>query len=208
MTTAPEGGATTTTGRPLGAAPAGAFATTGPLGGREAIAGCVGGWIICGAERGCGTILRGAGGAGAAGAAEAGFAAAEAGGTGVFAVAAGGVGLAAPRGCRASSSSSFFLARIALSTSPGLEMCDKSIFGAIVGAALREWPPRAPCEKCTRTFSASSSSSELEWVLPAPMPSSAKISRTCLLLTSSSRARSLIRTLLIRLFSVVPSQST
>src|SRR5579862_4628590 len=33
------------------------------------------------------------------------------------------------------------------------------------------------------------------------MPSSARTSRTCLLLTSSSRARSLIRTLLIRLFS-------
>lgn len=173
------------------------------------MAGVAGGRTIGGAERGCGTILRGAGAAGAAGAATAGFAGGGASFTGALTVAAGAAGLAATCGWRASSSSSFFLARIAFSTSPGLEMCDRSIFGVIVEAALREDPvpawvaERAPCEKCARTLFASSSSSELEWVLPAPIPISARTSRTCLLLTSSSRARSLIRTLLIRLFSVI-----
>jgi len=89
---------------------------------------------------------------------------------------------------------------------PGLEICERSIFGVMPCGARDEpapaWPAeRLPRSKCARTFSASSDSSELEWVFPAPRPSSAKMSRTCLLLTSISRARSLIRTLLIRLFS-------
>lgn len=136
-TTVPGDGATTTTGFAPAGEPAGALATTGPLGGRDAIAGVAGGRTIGGAERGCGTILRGAGAAGAAGAAAAGFAAGGAGFAGAT-VTAGAAGLAAMCGWRASSSSSFFLARIAFSTSPGLEMCERSIFGVIVGAALRE----------------------------------------------------------------------
>jgi fumarate reductase subunit D len=51
-----------------------------------------------------------------------------------------------------------------------------------------------------RTFSASCSSSELEWVFFSVTPTSGSASRMALLLTSSSLARSLIRTLLIRPF--------
>ena len=67
LTTTPAGGgATTTTGR-VAAAPAGALATTAPAGGRVAMAGGAGGGAIMGgAERGCGTILRGSGRAGRA----------------------------------------------------------------------------------------------------------------------------------------------
>jgi hypothetical protein len=39
------------------------------------------------------------------------------------------------RAWRASSSSSFFLARMAFITSPGLEMCERSIFGVMVCGA-------------------------------------------------------------------------
>ena len=42
---------TTTTGRTGAAAPAGALATTGPVGGRDAIAGGAGGGTIAGADR-------------------------------------------------------------------------------------------------------------------------------------------------------------
>ena len=65
-TTPAGGGATTTTGR-AGATPTGALATTAPAGGRDAMAGVDGGReTMGGAERGCGTILRGSGLAGAA----------------------------------------------------------------------------------------------------------------------------------------------
>ncbi len=78
-TTATGGGATTTTGRCAAAAPAGALATTGPAGGLEAMAGVAGGAATMGgADRGWGTILRGAGRAGvAAGGAAAGALATE-----------------------------------------------------------------------------------------------------------------------------------
>ncbi len=97
---------------------------------------------------------------------------------------------------------------MAFSTSPGLEMCERSIFGATVSAPWRVCAPPA-CDtafasrtKCARTFSASSSSSELLCVFPLETPSSGSTSRIARDLTSSSFARSLIRTLLIRLFSV------
>ncbi len=205
------GGATTTTGR-AATAPAGALATIAPAGGRDAMAGAAGGAaMIGGAERGCGTILRGSGRAGAA--AAAGFAA-----TGVVAagVAAGAAGLAGAavagfagiRAWRASSSSSFFLARTAFSTSPGFSMCERSILGTTASAPWRLGvaPACGECfasrAKCARTFSASSSSSELECVLPLETPSSGRTSRIARDFTSSSFARSLIRTLLIRLFSM------
>jgi hypothetical protein len=68
LTITPTGGATTTTGRGT-VATTGALATTGPEGGRDAMAGADGGGaMIGGAWRGCGTILRGSGrGGGAAG---------------------------------------------------------------------------------------------------------------------------------------------
>ena len=121
-----------------------------------------------------------------------------------------GAGGAAGRGGAAGGGGGCCLPIIAFSTSPGLEMCDKSILvlnSSESGRALRGvlpalWP--SPAErKCARTFSASCSSSELEWVFFSVTPTAARESRIALLLTSSSLARSLIRILLIRL-SVPP----
>jgi len=204
--TVPAGGATTTTGRAGAAAVAGALAMTGPAGGREAMAGGAGGGATMGgAERGCGTTsLRGSGCCGAT----TGFAGAGGTATGADAFATGvaAVGRTGRCTCRASSSSSFFLARMAFITSPGLEMCERSIFGVMAWAVRDDAAPacvagRSPPPKCARTFSASSSSSELECVLPAPRPISFRTSRIWRLFRSNSRARSLIRILLIRLFS-------
>lgn len=159
-TTAIGGGATTTTGRATETAPAGALATTGPLGGREAIAGGGGGMVtLVGAERGWGTILRGSGFAGCTGAAAAETATTGgAGGAGFAGTTAGG--LAGMRLCRASSSSFCLLARMAFITSPGLEMWERSIFGVMpCGAREAEalpWPAGfEPRSKCARTLSAS-----------------------------------------------------
>jgi len=178
-TTATAGGATTTAGRCT--TTAGALATTALAGGREAMAG---GWATMGgAERGWGTILRGSGLAGAAG----GLTATATGGAGRAGTGAGAGAtsdrLRGKRLFRASASSSCFLAWMAFSTSPGLEICERSIFGAIAcgvrDAGVFAVPAcRDPRVKCARTLSASSSSNELEWVLPAPRPSSANISRT------------------------------
>jgi hypothetical protein len=60
--------------------------------------------------------------------------------------------------------------------------------------------PSAEERMYTRTFSASCSSRELECVFFSVTPTSGSVSRIALLFTSSSRARSLIRTLLIRPF--------
>lgn len=210
-TVTPGGGTTATAGRCGAAAPAGALATTGVAGGFEAIAGGAGGGVtIRGSCRTGGMILRGSGRAGAAG----GCAATTTGGAAL----AGAWGVAATEGfagawlLRAASSSSCFLARIAFSASPGLEICDRSIFGCAVW-----WARDAPdadvaarlgaCPKCERTRSASSPSSELEWVFASVTPTSGRISRIARGFTSSSRARSLIRTLLIRLFSVCATKS-
>ena len=169
---------------------------------------------MAGAGRGCGTILRGSGRPGAAGGA-----AAVGGGTdgfaGAFATTGGAAGAAALLGgtwlLRASASCSCFLARMAFITSPGLETWERSILGVIPWDARDDeapWPAgRVPCWNCARTLSASCPSIELECVLPSPRPSSARTSRICRLLTSNSRARSLIRTLLIRLFSDCAAQS-
>ena len=202
------GGTTDTAGRAATGA-AGALATTGPTGGLLAIARATGGAAtIGGACRTGGMILRGSGratgvaaGAGAGAAAGAGCA-----------LATNGAG-ARGGSCdlRACASSSCFFARMAFITSPGLETCDRSILGAIPCVPREEpdpaWLPERACSNCARTLTASSASIELECVLPAPMPSSANTSRICRLLTSSSRARSLIRTLLIRLFSENTAQS-
>ncbi len=101
-----------------------------------------------------------------------------------------------------------FFCVIALSTSPGREMCDRSILVLISSS------PRSPREldlaagdeasaeerRYARTFSASCSSRELECVFFSVTPTSGSVSSIALLFTSSSRARSLIRTLLIRPF--------
>ncbi len=93
----------------------------------------------------------------------------------------------------------------AFSTSPGLEMCDKSILVLIPSSVRARVGRDAACasaseRKCCRTFSASSTEIELEWVFFSVTPTSDRTSRTALLLTSSSLARSLIRILSIRLF--------
>ena len=94
---------------------------------------------------------------------------------------------------------------IAFSTSPGLEMCDRSILVLMPSGSGRAprtdlAAPSPEPRRRTRTFSASCSSRELECVFFSVTPTSVNTSRIALLLTSSSRARSLIRTLLIRLF--------
>jgi hypothetical protein len=118
-----------TAGRVEGTTPAGALATTGVDGGREAIAGDEGGTeIIWGAWRTGGTILRGSGRAGVAG----GGATATAVGAGLACTAGGVVAAGGRTGAwlrRAAASSSCFLARMAFSASPGFEMWERSTFG-------------------------------------------------------------------------------
>ena len=88
-----------------------------------------------------------------------------------------------------------------LATSPGLEILERSIFGltSVADVLSREDEPDL-AEKCFRTRTASSSSIELEWVFFSVTPTSGKISRITLALTSSSLARSLIRIFIRSLF--------
>jgi hypothetical protein len=89
---------------------------------------------------------------------------------------------------------------MAFSASPGLDTLERSNFGRVSTGCLLAVLLLPPFLKYSRTLSAWSASMELEWVFPVtPIASSA--SRIGLLFTSSSRARSLIRTLLIRPFS-------
>src|SRR5207237_7349522 len=87
---------------------------------------------------------------------------------------------------------------IAFSTSPGLEIFERSIFGFISAAAgalrFSAALASAALAKCLRTLSASSCSSELEWLFFSVTPMVGRKSSTALLLTSSSRAKSLMRT--------------
>ena len=203
-TTGPAGGAAAMAGRGSAggavAAPTGGLATTGPAGGLAAIAGVCGGLLTMGAAcRGCGTILRGAGFAASGSAA--GAAAACGAGAGAGLAGAGGTG----RGLAAAAASCSFFCRMAFRTSPGLDTFDRSILG-LGAASARELPPNAafPRWRWARTRAASSSSSELECVFFSVTPTASRTSRMALLFTSSSRARSLIRTLLIRPFCTCP----
>lgn len=141
------------------------------------------------------------GGAGAAG--ELGAGGLIAGAAGLASCAGGGAGR--DGGVLGAGAVPCCFARIAFKTSPGLEMCDRSIFGLTLSASERAarldfapWPLPEP-RKAARTLSASWSSSELECVFFSVTPTSVNTSRIALLLTSSSLARSLIRILLIRL---------
>jgi len=144
---------------------------------------------------------RGGSAAGAGGAATTFSAAGGAGAAGGFA-AAGGVATGRDGGAGGVGGSAFLRSRFA--TSPGFEMCERSILVLISDSLAREPPSRAeadgpPCpERCLRTRSASSASMELECVFFSVTPTRGRTSRIALLLTSSSLARSLIRTLLIR----------
>ncbi len=150
-------------------------------------------------------MRRGAGAADAAGvdaAGAAGAAATARGGAAATCPGDGGATTAAGRagGAALMAASACLRSRIALSASPGLDTFERSNFGFASTAGLLAVEPRFPL-KYSRTLSAWSASMELEWVFPVtPIASSA--SRIGLLFTSSSRARSLIRTLLIRPFSL------
>jgi hypothetical protein len=146
-----------------------------------------------------GSTLGAAAGALAAGAA-AGAAEAAIGAGGSAALAAAG-GVACGRGAGRSASS--LRCWIALRTSPGFDTRDQSIFW---GPPLSPFDAAEPLRllprwKCARTRCASSSSSELECVFGSVTPTSRNASRIALLLTSSSLAKSLMRTLLIRPFT-------
>jgi len=172
-------------------------------------AGGAGGRITDGAGRVvCGVMSRGAGVGGAGG-----FAA-GAGGVGVaLAAGAGGAASLVPTGGRgaatggAAAACCFWV--MSFRTSPGLEMWERSILVLISSASRPERVERAGAgsaerRKWARTFSASWSSRELEWVFFSVTPTSVRTSRIALLLTSSSLARSLIRILLIRPFFAPP----
>ncbi len=98
--------------------------------------------------------------------------------------------------------------RMALRTSPGREIWERSILVLISSESARvaragfaaAWFSPAERRKWLRTFSASWSSRELECVFFSVTPTSSSTSRMALLLTSNSLARSLIRVLLIRPF--------
>jgi hypothetical protein len=173
-----------------------AGATTGGLGGTTTAAGGREAATVSGVtSRGCGGSTAGLGGAGAAGLTATGAAGLAAGGTGGTAFGSERAG-----GCAIDS----FCCVMARSTSPGREIWERSILVLIAsspraarddleGAVSSAWARR-----CLRTSSASKSSSELECVFFSVTPTSGRVSRIALLLTSNSRARSLIRILLIR----------
>ena len=191
-----------------GVATTGGLATTGPVAGRFAIAG--GATITGAAGRGRGTIRRGAGTVGAA-------VATTAAGVGAGLGAAGGAAVTAGRattggavtatatvgrgGAALAAASACLRSRIAFSASPGLETFARLKAGLVSAIGFAVAADRDPRLKYARTFSASSSSMELECVFFSVTPTAIRASRIGLLLTSSSRARSLIRTLLIRPFS-------
>ena len=159
---------------------------------------------MLGAWRGCGTMRRGAGFCGGGGAA-AGFCATGLAGGAAGLAAGGATATEGGAGGRAATAVSCSLRSwIALSTSPGLETRDQSIFGrgSSCFGAEDDAPPRLPRLIMARTRSASSGSIELECVFFSVTPISFSASKIALLLTSSSRARSLIRTLLIRPLSL------
>ena len=196
-----DGGATGGAGG-LGGAATGALLET--LGG--AAGGGGGGAITAEADLGCGTISRGAGGGSGAG-----F-----GGAGAFATGAagfvsrGGVTGGAGFGAGTGAAACCFCV-INFITSPGLEICERSILVLISSSPRTAREDREPAVdasardlKTARTFSASWSSRELECVFFSVTPASGRTSRIALLLTSSSLARSLIRILLIRRFIPPP----
>ena len=224
-TTGPAGGAAAMAGRgaadAAGTAVTGGRATTGPAGGFAAIAGACGMGVVTkfGPWRGCGTMRRGAGvsalgaatgdaamGAEATGAAAMGTALATGAAVVAGPAAIGGreaVGGGAAWTRTGGRSTSSLRCWIAFRTSPGLDTRDQSILCAPPLSFLAAEPPLRPFPRCmcARTRCASSISSELECVFGSVTPTSRSTSKIALLLTSSSLAKSLMRTLLIRPFS-------
>lgn len=188
------GGTATAGGAALATGVAGVAGATGAFGGITTTAGG-----LCAATD-AGVTRRGRGGSttglrviGLAGAAGASAFASIVGTVG----AAGGFATGLAGGCSAAS----FCCVMARRTSPGREICDRSILvlnssspaaardGLAAVAGASEWARR-----CLRTSSASCSSSELECVFFSVTPYPGKRSMMAFALTSSSRANSLIRT--------------
>jgi hypothetical protein len=190
-----------------GAETGGATGRGGAAGGGEAMGGGGAGRSTTGCTGAGRTGIAGAagavtgGGGGATGAT--GF---GAGGATTGLATTGGGGTGRTGGGGGTAAASFFWV-MALSTSPGREMCDRSIL-VLISSSPRELRGERADELCAsdeprmwiRTFSASCSSRELECVFFSVTPTRGRVSRMALLLTSSSLARSLIRTLLIRPF--------
>jgi hypothetical protein len=186
------GGVTTTAGGAAGFSTGGGAATAG-----------VDGFTAGGVT----TALLSAAGAAGLDTTAAGFSAEGGGadGVAVFTGAGGAAGGAATTGALAGGAGGCCcccsLSLSSLATSPGLEILERSIFGltSVAGVLSRADEPDL-AEKCFRTRTASSSSIELEWVFFSVTPTSGKISRITLALTSSSLARSLIRIFIRSLF--------
>lgn len=125
-------------------------------------------------------------------------------GASAFASTAGGATGGLTAGRAAGRSATSFCCVMARSTSPGREICERSILVLISSspraarAAFAELGVSDRPRRCFRTSSASCSSRELECVFFSVTPTVVSTSRISLLLTSNSRARSLIRILLIR----------
>jgi hypothetical protein len=178
---------------------AGAGGVTGTLGG---ITTTDGGRYVAATEAGVTTL-----GAGGAEAGLAGFGGIALGATGAsaFASTTGAVAAGLAAGRAAGLSAAPFCCVIARSTSPGREIFERSIFVLMPSSSRAEREDRAEVgaasdfpRRCFRTSSASCSSRELECVFFSVTPTEVSASRISLLLTSNSRARSLIRILLIR----------
>ena len=194
-----------------GAAVTGGLTTTGPAGGFAAIAGICGTAVATAGRggpattadgwRGSGTIFLGAGLAASAGGA--GAAATGAAGAGTTGFAGAGdtatAGFATAGRVMRARSSCWRRSSNCRAMSPGLCAWDQSILGFASGSdfGAAPLPPRSR-RMCVRTRSASSDSMELECVFFSVTPTAVRASRISLLLTSSSRANSLIRTVLIR----------
>jgi len=179
-------------------------------GGAGGAAGGAGG-LITGRATLCGVMNRGAGVGGAGGVAGRGAGgvtvAAAGGATAAGFVSTGGVAGRTGGGAAAAAVGVCCCLAICFNTSPGLEMCERSIL-VLISSASRpvRWErdgdacASLAARKWARTFSASCSSTELECVFFSVTPTATRTSRIALLLTSSSLARSLIRILLIRPF--------
>jgi hypothetical protein len=195
-TTGATGGATTT----AGAAATGAGAATTGVGGGVAgdATGAAGVTVPTGraaATGGAATTGRATTGAAATGGrTKVGDGGVATGRTGAATTACGRAG-----GAFFAANSACLRSRIAFKASPGLDTCDRLKLGLASTTGFAVFVRSEPL-KYPRTFSAWSSSMELEWVLPIT-PRASSASRIGLLFTSSSLARSLMRTLLIRPFS-------
>ena len=193
------GGATTAACGGAGRGCAGTVGAVGIVGGATAAGFSAAGATTSGRAAGAGA---GAFAAGVGAAAGSGVGLTAGGATAALAITEGAVDFGGTGVAAAS-----FLWVMAFSTSPGREIFDKSILVLISSSPRNGREDRAEdvCDsdeprRWIRTFSASCSSSELEWVFFSVTPTSGSVSRMALLLTSNSLARSLIRTLLIRPF--------